>query len=241
MNLNVKLVVVLLMCFGATACTTTQTHLNRDVLHQERIGTVNLNSLGENVSIELADSSSSSTAAAAGSVGGAAGGLLGSLIGSAIDASTNANRKKAFSGIQESTDVMSASMVLKNALEHYLEGDAFKENLVVDSEFDRSIRKPYLVPVLTPKVTMSADYSELNVLLFTSMAQKSLKDPSKQNQYRKTYFSKQLVDNGISVSSKKEKKQFWIDNPTVLREWIVDGLYDVSRQFADDFNFTFNQ
>ena len=228
MSKNFKLAVILFFCFTATACTTTRTPLNRDLVHQEKISTVNVNKLSENVSIELSDSGAST--------GAAAGGLLGVLVGAAIDSGVNSSRKKSFDTIQGSTDVMSANTILKNALEHNLVGDAFSENILIDSEFDRSVKKPYLVPIITPKITMSSNYGVIDILLMTSTTQQSLKDTEKQNQYKGVYSSQQLAESDSLSVSKKDNKQYWLDNPVALREKIVNGLYDVAKQFADDFN-----
>ncbi len=241
MNTKLKLFFILTLSIISSACTTTVS-LNRDVVHQEKIQAVNLNKLNENVSIELSGSTNgNSIGTAAGSVGGAAGGFLGSLLGSAIDAGIDSSRKKAFNSIKESTHVMSANMVLQNALAHNLEGNAFSDDVVINSEFDTSIKKPYLIPVLTPSVVMAPNYSQINIFLSTSITQKSIKNIEKQNQYQRVYTSEQVLGSDGSTGSKQSNKQYWIDNPVVLREKIVDGLYDVSKQFSDDFNAAFSE
>jgi len=216
----------------STACTTTQTPLNRDLIHKEKIQTVNLNQLGQNIRIELANSSSGSTAAALGSVGGAGGALLGSLLGSAIDAGTNSKRVKAFTEIQDKLNDINLNAVLHNALEHNLVGSAFSESLIIDTEFDRTIKKPYLKPILTANVVMSSNLSTISISLKTSTTQKNQSGDLKQ--YNKSYFSQQFIDD--KSLGKEGNKQFWIDNPIVLKEKLVNGLYHVASQFAEDYN-----
>ena len=228
MNRKLKLAITLLVCIAATACSTTKTPLNRALVHQEKISTVNLKSIEQNITIEL---SSSGTSA-----GGAGAGVLGALVGAVVDSSVNSGRKNSFSEIQESTDVMSASMVLKNTLEHNLVGDAFSQELVIDSEYDQSIKKPYLIPILTPSIIMSPNYGVISILLTTQTTQTSLKNEEKQNRYNGSYSSQQLAESSSLSVSKEDNKQYWLDNPVALREKIVNGLYDVAKQFADDFN-----
>ena len=38
------------------------------------------------------------------------------------------------------------------------------------------------------------------------------------------------------VASKETNKQYWLDNPVVLREKLVNGLYEVAKQFSEDLN-----
>lgn len=227
MNNNLKLMFILIFCLVVTGCATNNP-LNRELVHQETIKTVNLNLLTENVSIELSSSGSAG--------GAAAGGLLGALVGAAVDSGINSSRNAAFDVIQEKSDDMSANAVLQNALEHSLEGKAFSEGLVIDSKYDRSIKKPYLTPIVRPSVIMSANYGVINVLLVTSTTQKSIKNAETYNQYNGVYSSQQVVGSDSLSVNKKENKQFWIDNPLVLKEKIINGLYDVAQQFADDFN-----
>ena len=79
-----KLTTILLICLGASACSVKKVSLNRPLVHQEKINTVYLNSLGENVSIELSDSSSATSAAAGG-------GFLGAIVGAAVEAGINSS------------------------------------------------------------------------------------------------------------------------------------------------------
>ena len=83
---------------------------------------------------------------------------------------------------------------------------------------------------------MSANYGVIDILLTTSTTQQSLKNAEKQNQYKGIYSSQQLIESDSLSVSKKDNKQYWLDNPVALREKIVNGLYDVAKQFADDFN-----
>ena len=233
MNNKYRLLAILITCLASSACTTT-TPLNRELIHQEKIQTINLNQLNSNISIELSGAGSSAAGnLAATGTGGAIGGGLGALIGGAIDASTNAKRRKAIAPLQEKISDFDVNKVLKNALEHnMLDSNAFNESVTINTEYDKSIKKPYLTPILTSSIIMSANYSTVNILLSTSTAQKSASE--KQNQYRSVYSSQQAIDHG--TGKKADNQQYWIDNPLVLKEKIINGLYDVAKQFSDDFN-----
>ena len=220
----IKLFTIFLVAAISTACTTTTT-LNRGLVQQEKIKTVNLNKLDENMSVE---------ASGALKTGVIAGGVVGALVGGAIDASANAKRKKTLAPLQEKINNIDVNKVLKNALEHHLaDGQAFSDDVMVDNEYDQSVKKPFLTPILTPSVIISLDYTELTVSLNSTISQRSLKDT--ENRHSSTYSSIQTLDLAI-VSDKEANIQYWLDNPVVLKEKIVDGLYDVSKQFADDFN-----
>ena len=81
---------------------------------------------------------------------------------------------------------------------------------------------------------MSSSYDVVDITLKVTTAQKSPRNT--ENQHKSTYSSQQLIDNASLESGKEENKQYWIDNPIILKEKIVNGLYDVAEQFADDFN-----
>lgn len=232
MNTNLKKFLILCICIASSACSTTKVQLNRDLVHQEKVNTINVNPMVENISIELSNSGTTT--------GVVAGGLVGALIGGAVDSSINSSRKKSFGEIQESTNVMGSNAILKNALTHYSEGNAFGENVIINLGFDNSIKKPYLLPILTPSITMSSNYGVIDILLKTSTTQKSSNNSEKQNQYKGSYSSQQVIESDTLDASKEDNKQYWIDNPIILREKIVDGLYDVAKQFADDFNAASN-
>ena len=82
---------------------------------------------------------------------------------------------------------------------------------------------------------MLASYSGVSVQLFSVVNQKSIDDAEKTNQYRRVYTSVQKVDLDTTINRFKNK-DFWEDNPLILREKIVNGLYDVAKQFSDDYN-----
>ena len=126
--------------------------------------------------------------------------------------------------VLQTTNIMGANVILKNALDHSLEDNVFGTDIAVVTP---SAENPVsgLTPVLTPKVVMSADYSEINIELITSSA-------GSQKHHQKVYSSKQ----GLLPYGKVNNRRYWIDNSIVLRERIVDGLYDVSKQFAADLN-----
>ncbi len=221
---HTKILIVLLIAVFSSACTTAP-KLNRTLVHQEKIRTVNLQKLDQNINIQLSDNTT--TAAVAG-------GLVGILVGGAIDANINSKRNKALEPLREKITDIDVNKVLINALTHYLsEGKAFSNDVVIDSEYDKDIKKPFLVPILTPNVVILANYSGVRVSLAVSTSQKSAN--KKQNRYNSVYVSQQDLDAGLA-SDKETSKQFWMDNPILLKEKIVDGLYDVSKQFADDYN-----
>jgi len=212
MNVNLKRVSILLFCAAATACTSTGvgtatsyatnsgSSLNRTLIQQQKIKSVNLSQLSQNIKIEQVNSSVPDF---------------------------NSIRNTRFSTVQRSIDNINVNAVLKNALEHNLVGAAFSDDLVVNSKVS-SLGNSYLVPALTPSITMAPNYDFVTVTLSTSTAQTG----SSTSQYKAVYTSKQV----IGVTTSKSNKLFWNDNPLVLKERIVNGLYDVSKQFADDFN-----
>ena len=224
MNLNIKVLAAALLCLVLSACATTP-ELNRELVHQEKINTINLDQMDQNISIEKADNTATSAAA---------GGLLGVLVGGAIDGNINSKRRTALEPFIEMLDGLNVNMVLKNALEHNMsDGKAFSEEVVIDSEYDKDIKKPFLTPILSPSVIMLADYSGVGVSLLASTSQKST--TNKQNRYKRTYASEQAMDAEF-LAKREANKQYWKDNPLILKEKIVDGLYDVAKQFTDDYN-----
>ena len=221
MKIKAKLILILILCITATACSTTK-ELNRSLVQQEKIKTINLNTLDENISIEKSDS---------GLVTGAViGGVVGGVIGNAIDSNTNTKRKKGFVSIQENINNIDANAVFKNALQHNLVGTAFSEDLIIDTAFDQSIKKPYLIPILKPSITMASNYSSFEVGLKVSTTQDNNK------KYKSKYSSQKLANTAELEPTKEQNKQFWLANPLILKEKLVDALYDVAKQFADDFN-----
>ena len=226
MNTKLKLILILTVCGAISACAS-NSPLNRDLIHQEKIQTVNVTHLDENISIKASSSGLV--------IGAVAGGLIGGAIGSAVDSNINSGRKKNFASTQESINNFNVNVILKNALEHkLLDGKAFSDSVVIDTGFDQSVKKPYLIPVLTPSIVMSSSYDVVDITLKVTTAQKSPRNT--ENQHKSTYSSQQLIDNASLESGKEENKQYWIDNPIILKEKIVNGLYDVAEQFADDFN-----
>ena len=221
MKIKAKLILILIVCATATACSSTK-NLDRTLVQQKKIKTVNLNQLDENIAIEKADS---------GLVTGAViGGVVGGVIGNAIDSGTNKKRKKGFALIQENINNINANAVLKNALQHNLVGSAFSENLIIDSEYDKSIKKPYLIPILKPSIVMSSNYSSFEVKLKASTTYDG------QKKYKSSYTVEKIADTPGLDPTKEQNKQFWADNPLILKEKLVDALYDVTKQFANDFN-----
>ena len=157
MNTSLKKALILLVCIASSACTTTQVPLNRTLVHQEKIDSVNVNQMAQNISTDLASSSND------------------------------------FETIQLSTNVMSSNVILKNALTHYLEGEAFNDDLVINSNLDTGNKKPYLIPILTPRVVRSSDFGVVDVFLTASITQKTLINSQKQNQYQGSYSSRQVI------------------------------------------------
>jgi len=137
----------------------------------------------------------------------------------AINAGGNVATINDFKAVQRNLNDFSSNAVLKAALEHnVLDGRAFADNVIVASNLNKSAA----TPVLTPVVIMSSDYAVVNVLLINRKA-------DKQNNV--IYSSLQRVG-----SHRTTNKQYWIDNPLILKEKIVNGLYDVAKQFANDVN-----
>ena len=83
---------------------------------------------------------------------------------------------------------------------------------------------------------MASDFGVVDVFLTASINQKALKNSQKQNQYEGSCSSRQVISSTNFVTSKEANKKYWIDNPVVLREKIVNGLYEVAKQFSEDFN-----
>jgi len=225
MNINVKLTLILIFCAVTSACTTTSS-LNRDLVHQEKIKTVYVNQMSQNVSVESTNSNST--------VGFLLGGPIGYAVGSAVDSNVKSKKQKELSNIQDNINNFSVNAVLKTALQHNLVGNAFADNVIIDSNFDSSIKKPYLIPVLKPSVTISSDYRVVSVQLKTSTTHKA--SNGTQKQYKGVYTSQKFVGGNASSTDKESNKQFWTDNPILLKEKIVNALYDVAQQFANDFN-----
>jgi len=200
MNVNSKLILALITCITATACTTTG-GLNRSLVHQEKIQYVDVSLLSQNVVIELSDSNA-----------------------------LNDSRTRNFGSLQRKIHDINVNAVLKNALQHNLIGNAFDEDLTIGSQADVSLNDSYLVPILTPTVIMSSDYGAINITLTTTTTQ--LNANGEREQYDAVYSSKQV----IGVSTSKSNQLFWNDNPLILKERIVNGLYDVANKFAKDFN-----
>jgi len=68
---------------------------------------------------------------------------------------------------------------------------------------------------------MSDDYGVITVEL-----------TAKTGQSQRVYSSKETVANGTA----SENMQYAINNPLVLKEKIINALYDVAQQYATDFN-----
>jgi len=137
-----------------------------------------------------------------------------------INAGGDVNKINAFKVVQRNLNDFSSNAVLKEALQHnMLDGKAFGDEVVVGSGSSKSASS---APVLTPVVIMSADYGVVNVVLIKR------KSGKKDNVI---YSSLQKVGSH-SISN----KQYWVENPLVLKEKIVNGLYDVAGQFANDAN-----
>ena len=225
MNINLRLFSIFSICLMSTACSTTS--LNRTLVHQEKIKIVYVNELNGNISIEKSNSGKI--------IGTGVGGVVGALVGNAIDSSTNSKRAEGLTILQGKINDFNVNKIIQNALTHHVQDSAaFSDEVEVTSEFDSTVKKPYLIPVLTPSIIMSADYSSIDITLKTSTSQKAINSDTKQNQYKGKYESSQIISS--ASTSKDENKQYWIDNPVELKERVVNGLYDVTKQFADDFN-----
>lgn len=142
------------------------------------------------------------------------------------DTTADSDTQNAFKKILESTTVMDANKVLVNALEHNLEGYSIGEDVIIRSSVNLNNNASDQTPVLTPTVTMSSDYGTINVLLTAISGAKK----------KTVYSSKQTIKSTNLSGSKEASKQFWLDNPIVLREKILDGLYDVAKQFSNNSN-----
>ena len=227
MNINLKLLPILGVCLISTACSTTS--LNRDLVHQEKVKTVYINKLDSNVSIAKSNRGKI--------VGTVLGGVVGLPIGSAVDAKTNAKRKEGLNDLQEKINDFNVNVVIQNALEHnLLDSNAFSSEVLITSEFDSTVKKPYLIPVLTPSIVIAANYGSIDIKLNTSTSQKSESNSDKQNQHKGNYSSNQTIASSHLSKDKDINKQYWLDHPIELKEKVVNGLYDVTKQFADDFN-----
>lgn len=223
---NTKILTALLIAIFASACTTAS-KLDRTLVHKEKIRTVNLQKLDQNINIQVSDNTTTSAVA---------GGLVGILVGGAIDANINSKREKAIEPLREKITDIDVNKVLVNALTHYLsEGKAFSNDVVINTEYDENTKKSFLVPILTPNVVVLANYSGVRVSLAVSTAQTQNSTKKKQKRYTSVYISQQDLDAELA-SDKETSKKFWAENPVLLKEKIVDGLYDVSKQFADDYN-----
>ncbi len=230
MNVNLKLFFISTICVFVTACAT-KNPLNRDLIYKEKIETIHLNRLNENISIERSR------------VNGV---IESDLISRVIDTSALSEKQdiisdipdNVFSKIKENLNDFDVNKVLKNALEHnILDKNVFNENVIVSQNFDKSIKNSYLIPVLTARIVMSADYSEVTISLRSSTTQQADNNDPKQNNAKSTYSSVQRTTlSGRLSSDEQANKQYLLDNPVVLKEKIVDGLYDVTKQFVDDFN-----
>ena len=224
MNTKLKLIAVAFFSLILSACASTP-ELNRELVQKEKISNVIVNQMDQNMNIDVADSSASS---------GAAGGLLGALVGGAIDSNINGKRRKSLAPMIENIESLNVNMVLKNALADSLElGSAFDEEVIITAASDESTQNSFLVPILTPNIIMQGDYSGVMVSLTASTVQDQEKKSG--NRYQSVYISDQTLDSEL-LAKREENKQFWLDNHLLLREKIVDGLYNVAKQFADDYN-----
>ena len=132
-----------------------------------------------------------------------------------IAENANSDVVSAFAEMQENINDFSVNAILKAALEHnLLDGKAFSEDIVVGAE------TLHIEPALTPSIVMSPNYADVSVVLAAKNS---------------TYSSKQTIGSALT-ESEAGNKQYWMDNPLILKEKIVNGLYDVANQFADDMN-----
>jgi len=147
------------------------------------------------------------------------------------------SENETFSAVLENLDDFSSNMVIQSALNHYvLDGNAFSDSLALNLLFDNAAEKSPLTPVVTPNVMMSADYSSIHISLHTATAHQGINGEKKQ--YKSKYTTQKLIPTKINA---EENKQYWVDNPLELKEKIVNGLYEVSQQFTDDFNTAANR
>jgi len=143
--------------------------------------------------------------------------------GNILIASTDLNKQNSFKDIQQSINDFDVNTILKNALDHnLLDKNAFSENVIVTPSFDQHTNVSASTATLTPSVTMSADYSTVNVTLTTSTAING----------KRTYSPQKKVGHGSS----SENKQHLLNHPIPLKEDIINALYEVAQQFADDTN-----
>jgi len=224
MKLNANILMACFACLLLSACAST-TKLDRELVHQEKIKTINLNQMPENISIQEADNTTTSAVA---------GGLVGVIIGNAIDSNINSKRRKALEPFIEMLAGLDVNKVLMNALDHNLTGGkAFSEEIAIETFSSTQTEQSYLVPVVSPSVVMLADYSGVLVGLAVSTPQEQTdKRPKRYNSF---YSSKNTMDDELQAK-REENKAFWNNNSLLLREKIVDGLYDVAKQFANDYN-----
>ena len=136
---------------------------------------------------------------------------------------TDSEKVHDFKVVQTKTNNFGVNKVLKNALDHHLldQDEEYGGTVVPNATIDESAESSPLKPLLIPNVTMSDDYGVITVEL-----------TAKTGQSQRVYSSKETVANG-TVS---ENKQYAINNPLVLKEKIINALYDVAQQYATDFN-----
>jgi len=224
MKNHIKILSVLFVTVVMSACAPKKIELDRTQFSNQKVSTIELKEIKENISIELSDSASES--------GAAVGGLLGVLVGAAIDSGVNSSRKGKFKAIQDSVSEIDANAILKEALQGKLVGNAFSEDLELVA-FDKKNKKPYLTPKVTPSIIMSANYGVVNVLLSSTLNQNNIE---RKRPYLGIYSSQQLNEAESLEVDKGSNYKYWIDNPETLKDKIINGLNDVAQQFADDYN-----
>lgn len=140
-----------------------------------------------------------------------------------IISSSDSRELHDFKEVQIKTNNFGVNKILKNALDHHLldQDDEFSGNVVPNATIDKNAKSSYLKPLLIPSITMSDDYRVITIEL-TAKIDKS----------QRVYSSKKVVANGTP----SENKQYAINNPILLKEKIINALYDVAQQYANDFN-----
>ena len=142
-------------------------------------------------------------------------------------AGSNLSGEKTFDEILETTNVMNANNVLKNALEHALEDGPLDGSIAFSSSLNTEGDTSKQKIILTPSIVMSSNFALVDVFLTVVSGA--------ENENKEIYFSQQVIENDNSIDNKEANKQYWLDNPIELRQKILDGLYDVATQFAIDF------
>lgn len=137
--------------------------------------------------------------------------------------STDSRKLDDFKVVQIKTNNFGVNKILINALDHHLldQDDEFSGDVVPNATIGKNSESSDLKPLLIPSITMSDDYRVITVELI-----------AKTDQSQRVYLSKKIVANGTP----SENKQYAINNPIPLKEKVINALYDVAEQYANDYN-----